>query len=129
MTSFHIIRDSYEYRFEYNAANDYTTAAFIDLIGLELILPEDGADLGISVAMTLIPPLRGGRLGTKAARELIPGSLRRLKSYHEELADHTYDEIVRLSKGKGPSANAARQMKKLIEQAARLLEKGSGRPR
>jgi RHS repeat-associated protein len=123
------IRDSYEYRSEYNAANDYTTAAFIDLVGLELILPEDGADLGISVAMTVIPPLRGGRLGTKTARELIPASLRRLKSYHEELADHAYDEIVRLSKGRGPTANAARQMKKLIEQADRLLEKGAGKPR
>lgn len=53
------------------------------------------------------------------ASELIPASLRKSPSFHSELADKTYAEIVQLA---GSSERAA-QMKKLIEQTERLMEK------
>jgi hypothetical protein len=56
------------------------------------------------------------------ADHLIPGSLKRSKSYHEGYAHKTYGEIKRLAAAKPPDRKA-RQMKKLIEQAARLKAK------
>ena len=58
----------------------------------------------------------------KTADELIPGSLKRSASYHIDYGDNTYGEIKRLAAATPPDAKA-RQMKKLIEQAARLFEK------
>jgi hypothetical protein len=60
------------------------------------------------------------------ADDLIPGSLKRSKSYHRDFGRKTYGEIKRLAKRKPPDRKA-RQMKKLIEQAQRLKDKGSGR--
>ena len=60
---------------------------------------------------------------TKNAGDLISGSLKRSPSYHSELANKSYAEIVTLSKGQGELANKATQMKKLIEQNKRLMEK------
>jgi RHS repeat-associated protein len=57
------------------------------------------------------------------ARNLIQGRLKRSPSYRSELEEKTYTEIVKLSRGKGEEANAAKQMKKLIEQGSRLDEK------
>jgi hypothetical protein len=62
------------------------------------------------------------------AGDLIPGSLKRSKSYHEEYAGKTYAEIKQLAVAKPPDPKA-RQMKKLIEQAERLREKARRRPR
>jgi hypothetical protein len=65
---------------------------------------------------------------TAKAEDLIPGSLKKSKSYHEDYAKKTYGEIKRLAAAK-PADRKARQMKKLIEQAARLFEKTRKRPK
>jgi hypothetical protein len=57
---------------------------------------------------------------------LIPGSLKRAKSYHRDYGKKTYKEIKDLAAAKPPDRKA-RQMKKLIEQAQRLRQKGKGR--
>lgn len=62
------------------------------------------------------------------ADDLIPGSLKRSKSYHRGYGRKTYGEIKRLVKLKPPDKKA-RQMKKLIENARRLQDKESGRPK
>jgi hypothetical protein len=62
------------------------------------------------------------------AEDLIPGSLKGSKSYHEDYANMTYGHIKRLASAKPPDRKA-RQMKKLIEQAARLKDKMRGRPK
>jgi hypothetical protein len=62
-------------------------------------------------------------MAKKPAGSLIRGFLKKSKSYRSELETQTYEEIVRMSQGKGPVAKAARQMKKLIEQSQRLGEK------
>jgi hypothetical protein len=62
------------------------------------------------------------------ADDLIPGSLKRSKSYHRDYGQKTYDEIKRLAKQKPPDRKA-RQMKKLIENARRLRDKESRRPK
>ncbi len=54
------IRGAYQDRFEQMAVEGNYTAALIDYVGLELVIPESGSDLGMEVAMTIIP---GGRLG------------------------------------------------------------------
>ncbi len=60
------------------------------------------------------------------ADDLIPGSLKRSKSYHADYGTKTYKEIKDLAAADPPDRKA-RQMKKLIEQQARLQEKGKGR--
>jgi hypothetical protein len=60
------------------------------------------------------------------ADDLIPGSLKRSKSYHQDYGKKTYKEIKELAGGNPPDKKA-RQMKKLIEQAQRLQQKGKGR--
>ena len=62
------------------------------------------------------------------ADDLIPGSLKRSKSYHSDYGKKTYGEIKRLAAGK-PADRKARQMKKLIEQAERLRDKTRRRPK
>ena len=56
------------------------------------------------------------------ADELIPGSLKPAKSYHADDGAMIYGDIKRLAQAK-PVDKKARQMKKLIEQAERLLAK------
>jgi hypothetical protein len=60
------------------------------------------------------------------ADDVIPGSLKRSKSYHQDYGKKTYREIKALASGHPPDRKA-RQMKKLIEQATRLQDKGKGR--
>ena len=60
------------------------------------------------------------------ADNVISGSLKRAKSYHREYGKKTYMEIKELA-ARVPPDRKARQMKKLIEQAARLREKRKGR--
>ncbi len=60
------------------------------------------------------------------ADDVIPGSLKRSKSYHSDYGMKTYKEIKELAAAT-PADNKARQMKKLIEQAERLRQKGKGR--
>ncbi len=60
------------------------------------------------------------------ADDLIPGSLKRSRSYHQDYGKKTYREIKELAAGSPPDQKA-RQMKKLIEQAERLQQKGKGR--
>ena len=60
------------------------------------------------------------------ADDLIPGSLKRSDSYHTDYGEKSYEEIVLLAKAKPPDRKA-RQMKKLIEQAQRLLDKARKR--
>jgi hypothetical protein len=56
------------------------------------------------------------------ADDLIPGSLKRSRSYHGDYGGKTYGEIKELASGSPPDLKA-RQMKKLIEQADRLQNK------
>jgi hypothetical protein len=60
------------------------------------------------------------------AENLIPGSLKRSDSYHEDYGKLTYKAIKVLADAKPPDMKA-RQMKKLIEQARRLQQKGKRR--
>lgn len=60
------------------------------------------------------------------ADDLIPGSLKRSKSYHSDYGRKTYKEIKDLAAA-NPSDQKARQMKKLIEHTERLQKKGKGR--
>jgi hypothetical protein len=60
------------------------------------------------------------------ADDLIPGSLKRSRSYHREYGNKTYKEIKDLAAGK-PSGPKARRMKKLIEQSTRLQQNGKRR--
>jgi hypothetical protein len=60
------------------------------------------------------------------ADDLISGSLKRSKSYHSDYGQMTYKEIRELAAANPPDLKA-RQMKKLIQQAQRLKEKGKGR--
>jgi hypothetical protein len=63
---------------------------------------------------------------TDLADDLIPGSLKRSRSYHKDYGKKTYKEIKTLVAAKPPDKKA-RQMKKLIEQTERLRKKGKGR--
>jgi len=58
----------------------------------------------------------------RPADELIPGSLKRSRSYHGDYGNKTYGEIKHLAASNPPDPKA-RQMKKLIEQAERLQGK------
>ena len=58
------------------------------------------------------------------ARDLISGGLKRSPSYASELEEDSYAEICKMSKQGGDLGKKAKQMKKLIEQAARLKGKG-----
>ena len=60
------------------------------------------------------------------ADDVIPGSLKRSKSYHSDYGKKKYKEIKDLAAANPPDQKA-RQMKKLIEQAERLQKKGKGR--
>jgi hypothetical protein len=60
------------------------------------------------------------------ADDVIPGSLKRSRSYHSSYGNKTYKQIKDLAAADPPDRKA-RQMKKLIEQATRLQEKGKGR--
>ena len=59
------------------------------------------------------------------ANDLIPGKLKKSKSYHSEYGEWTYGKICRAARRKPPDRKA-RQMKKLIEQAERLRKKLRG---
>jgi hypothetical protein len=60
--------------------------------------------------------------GDKLADDLIPGKLKKLKSYHSDYGKKTYREIKRLAAAKPPDRKA-RQMKKLIERTKHLKDK------
>jgi hypothetical protein len=60
------------------------------------------------------------------ADDLIPGSLKRSRSYHQDYGKKKYKEIKDLAAANPPDQKA-RQMKKLIEQVERLQQKGKGR--
>ena len=60
------------------------------------------------------------------ADDVIPGGLKRSKSYHSDYGKKTSKEIKDLA-NVNPPDKKARQMKKLIEQSERLQEKGKGR--
>jgi hypothetical protein len=81
--------------------------------------------------MSVVPIGRLGKLtglGARRVGDLISGSLKRSSSYRSELADKTYQEIVDLARSNGPQAEAAKKMKKLVDEAQRLQEKISGKP-
>ena len=60
------------------------------------------------------------------ADNVIPGSLKRSPSYHQDYGKKTYKEIKELASANPPDSKA-RQMKKLIEQVERLRQKPKGR--
>jgi hypothetical protein len=59
----------------------------------------------------------------KPARDLISGSLKRSPSYHSELEGYTQRELEQMARGRGPQAQRARQMLKLIKEGERLRNK------
>jgi hypothetical protein len=60
---------------------------------------------------------------TDLADDLIPGSLKRSRSYHGDYGKLTYKDIKDLAAADPPDQKA-RQMNKLIEQPERLQKKG-----
>ncbi len=66
-------------------------------------------------------------LDNDIADDLIPGSLKRSRSYHTDYGSKTYKQIKDLANANPPDRKA-RQMKKLIEQTESLRAKGKGRP-
>ena len=60
------------------------------------------------------------------ADEVIPGSLKRSRSYHADYGRLTCGEI-RVLASSDPPDGKARQLKKLIEQTERLQRNGKGR--
>jgi len=56
------------------------------------------------------------RLRSKCG-DLVRGSLKRSSSYHSELENKTYEQLLK------DSSQEAKQMRKLIEQSRRLMEK------
>jgi hypothetical protein len=52
------VREYYQNRFEQMVAEDNLVAAFIDFVGLELVIPQDGADLGAQAAMMFVPEIK-----------------------------------------------------------------------
>jgi len=121
------LRTLYQDSFDRNAVaggDNYAIAA-LDFMALELLLPKDSGDAGVALAMAAIPEVTLG----KKAIELISGKLKRSASFRSELAEKTYAEILKLAKGKGPVAQAAKEMKKLIESGERLAEKTKIKPR
>jgi RHS repeat-associated protein len=125
------LRDYYQLRFEAMAAQGETVAAFIDFLALEFLIPESDSAAGFQVMMSVVPIGRLGKLtglGARRVGDLISGSLKRSSSYRSELADKTYQEIVDLARSNGPQAEAAKKMKKLVDEAQRLQEKISGKP-
>jgi len=89
-----------------------------------LVLPQDSRDAFTQLAAAFIPEFKL----SKTAEQLISGSLKRSSSFRSELASKTYREILTLAKENGPQQQAARRMKKLIEQSSRILEKVRGKP-
>ncbi|HEY0160215.1 MAG TPA: RHS repeat-associated core domain-containing protein, partial [Thermoanaerobaculia bacterium] len=88
----------------------------------------------LSEATEMFGPMMGGQYNPakaamlgKKADDLIRGSLKASASYRAELGQMTYAEIIKLSHGAGPLAQAAKQMKKLIEQSKRLLAQVRGK--
>ena len=62
----------------------------------------------------------------KTAEELIPDSLKRAKSYAEELAQSTQETLEQIARDRtSPLREKARSMLKLIKQSERLLDKTS----
>jgi hypothetical protein len=60
----------------------------------------------------------------KAVEELIPGSLKRAKSYAEKLAKVSRETLEQIAQDKdSPFREKARGMLKLVKQTERLLEK------
>jgi RHS repeat-associated protein len=53
-------RNYYQNRFDQMAVEGNHLAAFIDYLGLELVIPKDSSDLGMELAMAMVP---GGKLG------------------------------------------------------------------
>ncbi len=63
------------------------------------------------------------------AENLIPGGLKKSGSYHSHLGKLTFKEIKRRLRAKGadPERRKLQQMKKLILEQGRLLQKKRGR--
>ncbi len=71
------------------------------------VLSDDAKDLGKQAIKRLRTP----------CRDLVKGSLKRSPSYHAELEDKLYEDLLK------DSSQEAKQMRKLIQQAGRLLDK------
>jgi len=97
---------------------------------IELLLPEDVevtiSNLPVEATLAAIPAGRFARFAKAPVRKLISGKLKRSPSYAEELADETLETIFKLARGKGPKDKKAKQMKKLVLEAARLQGKKGG---
>ncbi len=100
-----------------------TAIGFVPIVG-------DAFDLGRLPFKIKRAFERAERLGDKLdalrtmqkakAVDLLPGTLKRSKSYADELADKTYGELLKMAEG---GSTKAAKMTKLIEQQARLMGK------
>jgi hypothetical protein len=87
----------------------------------------NGEDPSLGGVILAVTPIKSPLKLAKKADDLISGSLKRSKSYHSELGQKTYQEIIELSKQGGLIGKAAQQMKKLIENSERLRDKIKGK--
>jgi hypothetical protein len=85
-----------------------------DAQAIENLLNAIGEDLSPAMRKAAQEALKTLRT---PCRDLIRGSLKRSPSYHSELEGKTYEELLK------QSSKAAKQMRKLIEQSKRLMEK------
>jgi len=79
--------------------------------------------VGAGIAIIEIAADRINKSDGKKADDLIPGKLKKSKSYSSELGKKTQSELEELSKGKGTEAQKAKKMLKLIKEKSRLAEK------
>jgi RHS repeat-associated protein len=94
------LRNYYQRRFEEMAVQGNYLAAFIDYVGLELLIPETGGELGAEVLMSVVPYGKLGRLakiatrniqgGKTTARAVLKGAERWLGPGYKEVAPGVY---------------------------------------
>lgn len=67
------IRNFYQRRFEDMAVQGNNMAAFIDFVGLQLLIPESGEQLGGEILMSVVPYGKVGKLAKIATRNVDGG--------------------------------------------------------
>lgn len=85
-----------------------------DASAIENLLTAIGEDLSPAARQAAQAALK--KLRSKCG-DLVRGSLKRSKSYHSELENKTYEELLK------DSSKTAKQMRKLIDESRRLMEK------
>jgi hypothetical protein len=92
-------------------------AAFIDYVGLELVIPEDSGQLGTDVLLTVVPFGKAGKLGKLAMRNVHGGktSVRAVLNGAEKWLGPGYKEVA---PGVYRSADGTRQFRMTTDDLA-----------